>query len=44
MNKDKIEIDKNKVLFETRKNINFALNRNGCALVDTKWLVEENFE
>lgn len=44
MNKDKLEIDKNKVSFKTRKNINLALNRDGCALVDTKWLVEENFE
>lgn len=44
MNKDKLEIDKNKVPFETRKNINLALNRDGCALVNTKWLVEENFE
>ncbi len=44
MNKDKLEIDKNKVPFETRKYINLALNRDGCALVDTKWLVEENFE
>lgn len=44
MNKDKLEIDKNNVPFETRKNINLALNRDGCALVNTKWLVEENFE
>lgn len=44
MNKNRLEIDKNKISFETRKNINLALNRDGCALVDTKWLVEENFE
>ena len=43
MNKDKIEIDKNKIPFEFRKNINLALNRDGYALVDTKWLVKENF-
>lgn len=42
--KDKLEIDKNKIPFEIRKNINLALNRDGYALVDTKWLVEENFE
>ena len=44
MNKDKLEIDKNKLSFENRKNVNLALNRDGCALVDTKWLIEENFE
>lgn len=44
MNKDKLEIDKNKVPFATRKSINLELNRDGCALVDTKWLIEENFE
>ena len=43
MNKDKIEIDKNKIPLEIRKNINLALNRDGYALVDTKWLVKENF-
>lgn len=43
MNKDKIEIDKNKIPLEVRKNINLALNRDGYALVDTKWLVKENF-
>lgn len=43
MNKDKIEIDKNKIPLEVRKNINLALNRDEYALVDTKWLVKENF-
>lgn len=43
MNKDKIEIDKNKIPLEVRKNINLALNRDGYALVNTKWLVKENF-
>lgn len=43
MNKDKVEIDKNKVPLEVRKNINLALNRDGYALVNTKWLVKENF-
>ena len=43
MNKDKIEIDKNKISLEFRKNINLALNRDGVALIDTKWLVKENF-
>lgn len=43
MNKDKIEIEKNKVPLEIRKNINLALNRDGYALVDTKYLVKENF-
>ena len=43
MNKDKIEIDKNKVPLKVRKNINLALNRDGYALVDTKWIVKENF-
>ena len=42
MNKDKIEIDKNKIPLEVRKNINLA-HRDGYALVDTKWLVKENF-
>lgn len=43
MNKDKIEIDKDKVPLEIRKNINLALNYDGYALVDTKWLIKENF-
>lgn len=43
MNKDKIEIDKNKIPLEVRKNINLALNCDGYALVNTKWLVKENF-
>lgn len=43
MNKDKIEIDKSKIPLEIRKNINFALNRDRYALVNTKWLVKENF-
>lgn len=43
MNKDKIEIDKNKIPLEIRKNINLALNRDGYTLVNTKWLVKENF-
>lgn len=43
MNKDKIEIDKNKISLEVRKNINLSLNRDGFALVNTKWLIKENF-
>lgn len=43
MNKDKIEIDKNKISLEFRKNINLSLNRDGFALVDTKCLIKENF-
>ncbi len=43
MNKDKIKIDKNKIPFEVRKNINLSLNSDGFALVDTKWLIKENF-
>lgn len=42
--KDKLEIDKNKVSLEVRKNINIALNRDGYVVIDTKWLVDENFE